>query len=196
MNIETFYSNVKQTCSWPSLYYGIVSNIINANNYKKCVEVGIGYGFHAKEILKNTQLEQLYLVDPMKWYPNDDFPKDILSMNGTNPFDDLVGMIKQELSSYENRYTWFRVPSLDITQEQIPDDSLDIVFLDADHSFLAVISDLHFWWKKLKKGGELLGDDFYMESVSKAVKQFSKDINQPFSFIYKNDYVIYSFLKI
>ena len=141
MNIET-YNSIRQRCSWPSLYYGIVSNVINENNYKKCVEVGIGYGFHAKEILMNTQLDQLYLVDPMRWYPNDDFSKDV----GCDSFDDLANIIKLELSSYENRYTWFRVSSLYITQEQIPDESLDIVFLDAEHTFLAVISDIPFWY--------------------------------------------------
>lgn len=33
---------------WAQYYYGIFSTAINNNNFKKCAEVGIGYGFHAK----------------------------------------------------------------------------------------------------------------------------------------------------
>ena len=48
---------------WAQYYYGVFSDIINQNNFKICVEIGIGYGFHAKEILDNTHSEKL--VNPL-----------------------------------------------------------------------------------------------------------------------------------
>jgi hypothetical protein len=65
---------------WAGYYYGIFSKCIKENDFKNCVEVGIGYGFHAKEILDNTNVEKLYLIDPMCYYPNDVFADDVLHL--------------------------------------------------------------------------------------------------------------------
>ena len=46
---------------WGGFYYGIFSQVIKDNNFKTCVEVSIGYGFHAKEILDNSNIDKLYL---------------------------------------------------------------------------------------------------------------------------------------
>lgn len=184
---------------WAGLYYGVFSYIINANNFKKCVEVGIGYGFHAKEILDNTAVEQLYLVDPMRYYENDIFADTIIQYGG---FEKHIKNIITHLKPHENRYTWFRCPSLDITNEQIPDNSIDAIFLDGDHSYDAVSKDLPFWWNKLKIGGWLLGDDYASchPGTTKAVDEFAYKNNLKLEFLTKSDssssgYPIYVFIK-
>jgi hypothetical protein len=63
---------------WGNLYYGVFSDVIREHNYKNIAEIGIGYGTHAKYILKNNDIEKLYLIDPMKKYENDGFVDDIL----------------------------------------------------------------------------------------------------------------------
>jgi predicted O-methyltransferase YrrM len=40
---------------------------------------------------------------------------------------------------------------------KVKDGSLDFVFIDADHRYLAVIKDLAAWTPKLKPGGTLCG---------------------------------------
>ena len=124
--LDPFYQNLIQIwkCGganggpggWAGCYYGIFSKIIKENNFKTCVEVGIGYGFHAKEILDTTAIDKLYLVDPMQYYPNDGFATDVMGYGG---FEKLVKNIKTHLSMYENKYTWFRTPSLSITNKLI-----------------------------------------------------------------------------
>ena len=42
------------------------------------------------------------------------------------------------------------------------DNSLDLVFLDADHRYLKVIDDLNAWWPKVKPGGIFCGHDCEM----------------------------------
>jgi hypothetical protein len=184
---------------WAGYYYGVFSNVINENNFTKCAEVGIGYGLHAKQILDNTKIDKLYLVDPMKYYPNDGFATDVLKYGG---FEILVRNIKTHLSEHENRYTWFRNLSLEITNEQIPDGSLDAVFLDADHSYDAVIQDLPFWWKKLRNGGWLLGDDYdsCWPETKQAVDDFTRANGLKIEFLsrpnaIKSGYPIYKFVK-
>jgi predicted O-methyltransferase YrrM len=40
------------------------------------------------------------------------------------------------------------------------DDSLDAVFIDADHSYEAVKLDIQNWMPKVRKGGILAGHDY------------------------------------
>lgn len=206
-NYDKFYNDVinvwksgginGQEGGWAGLYYGIFSSIINENNFKKCAEIGIGYGLHAREILDNTNIEKLYLIDPLEYYPNDEFANDIIKNGG---FEVLLKNIRTHLKPHETRYTLYRTPSISITSEQIPDESLDAVFIDGDHSFGAVYCDLQFWWNKLKKGGWMLGDDYSSchPGVPKAVNKFSQTYGVKFELLFKNEnntYPIYKIIK-
>lgn len=189
------------TWGWRYYHYGTTTNIVNDFNYKTVVEVGIGYGLHAKELLKNARLEKLYLVDPMKYYPGDGFATDIMNRTPkipNNQFNELYELINKELAPWSSKYTWFRKESVTITNEEIPDESIDCVFIDGDHSYQAVRQDLRFWWKKVKKGGVLLGDDYWMGDVARAVHEFSTENNLLLSFAKnpaKADYKVFQFFK-
>jgi len=52
---------------------------------------------------------------------------------------------------------------------QYADESLDLVFLDADHTYESVLADLQAWYPKVKPGGLIAGHDFVFDHpVSKA----------------------------
>jgi hypothetical protein len=205
MKLSQFYRNTvdlndSMKGGWATYYYGVFSKVISENNYKIIAEVGIGYGTHAKYILKNNNdIDKLYLIDPTKYYENDGFAEDIMKQQPEIPgnnFNELYELIKNELSNWQDKFTWFRTESLSITQEQIPDESVDCIFIDGDHSYNAVLNDLQFWWKKLKTGGQLLGDDYWMNDVSKAVNIFAIKNNLSFDFLTNGgDYKIYRFKK-
>lgn len=185
---------------WAVLYYGVLSKIINDNNFKTVAEVGIGFGAHAKYLLKTTNLDKLYLIDPTRYYPNDGFADDIMNCKPeipNNNFNELYDLINNELNPWKDRYTWFRVGSLDVTTDQIPDSSLDCVFIDGDHSYDAVKNDLPFWWKKVRPGGKMLGDDYYMNDVARAVNEFANDIKNAPEFLTAEgkSYKIFCFTK-
>lgn len=197
---ETVTKNDAFMGGWATFYYGVFSQVINDNNYKTVAEVGIGYGTHAKHILKNTNVDKLYLVDPTKYYPNDGFASDIMAQEPENPgenFNELADLIKEELKPWSDRYTWFRKESLKITNTEIPDGSLDCIFVDGDHSYAAVRADLDFWWPKVRSGGALLGDDFWMDDVARAVNDFAADKNLYTHFLKREgtDYKIFMFKK-
>lgn len=205
MKLKDFYRktadlNISERGGWASNYYGVVSRLIAENGYTRVAEVGIGYGTHARQILQTTTVDHLYLIDPTVHYPNDGFAADILQQEAEIPgnhFNELADLIRAELKPWESRYTWFRTPSLTITQEQIPDGSLDCVFVDADHSYPAVLNDLRFWWSKVRPGGQLLGDDYWMTSVAKAVEEFAAEKGLAYDFLYRQGsaYKIYRFKK-
>lgn len=52
------------------------------------------------------------------------------------------------------------------------DNSLDLVWIDADHGYDAVMADLRAWVKKVKLGGTFAGHDYTHAGVKKAVKEF------------------------
>jgi hypothetical protein len=54
----------------------------------------------------------------------------------------------------------------------IPDGSLDFVFIDADHTEAAVLSDLMAWARKVRKGGVVSGHDWNLSGVRRAVTGF------------------------
>jgi len=198
--MDTYYTNMKENYEkgggWAGLYYGVFEKAIRDNNFKVVAEVGIGWGFHAKTILDNTDVEKLFLVDPMEFYPNDGFATEVLSHGG---FDMLVKNIKINLSEHESRYTWFRQPSISISHSKIADGSLDAVFLDGDHSYESVCQDLPFWFSKLRTGGWLLGDDYASchPGCTRAVDEFASKHNLKLDFLFKpgTKYTIYKFVK-
>jgi len=53
------------------------------------------------------------------------------------------------------------------------DNSLSLVFIDADHTYEGCKKDIELWWPKLKKGGVMLGHDYgpHFEGVVRAVDE-------------------------
>ena len=47
-----------------------------------------------------------------------------------------------------------------VAASSLPDESLDFVFIDADHTLEAVNSDISSWWPKIRTGGILAGHDY------------------------------------
>ena len=55
------------------------------------------------------------------------------------------------------------------------DESFDLIFVDADHTYEAVIQDLRNYAPKVKKGGIFCGHDFRHKGVRRAVTEFFSD---------------------
>lgn len=74
--------------------------------------------------------------------------------------------VKKQAHSYGNRAVILEQYT-DVAAEFIDDESLDFVFIDADHS--AVAADIEAWRPKLKSGGKLIGHDINWVSVKRDV---------------------------
>ena len=56
--------------------------------------------------------------------------------------------------------------------EQFEDDSVDFIFIDADHSYDAVNKDIRAWSPKVRKGGMISGHDYFNSNgVKRAVDE-------------------------
>jgi len=58
----------------------------------------------------------------------------------------------------------------------VPDESVDFIYIDADHSHAAALLDLRSWFPKLKRGGIMAGHDYYDGcGVKSAVDMFGAE---------------------
>merc|ERR1712232_720479 len=69
-----------------------------------------------------------------------------------------------------------RTNSVDAAQVFAPE-SLDLVYIDADHKWWSVVQDLVAWWPNVKKGGMMLGHDFHLNTLMERSGSVGGDSN-------------------
>jgi len=113
------------------------------------VEVGVCRGEFSEILLKDWP-GFLWLVDA--WAPLDDYEE-------LYPHADNLKACTERLVAYRERVGMLVMPSL-AAAETFSDESLDFVYLDANHRYSAVLEDLNAWYPKLRKGALFAGDDY------------------------------------
>ena len=131
--------------------------------FVKGVEVGVDRGLNALSILTELNIDKLYLVDA--WINYKEIEVERPSIKNNYEF---------VLREFENdkRVEIIRAFSINAVKE-IVDNSLDFVYIDANHLYEFVYQDINLWFKKVKEGGIIAGHDIFKHSgVLKAVKEF------------------------
>lgn len=159
--------------------YWWLIDLIKKNGFTIGAEIGCASGGTTGRLLSRCENLRLYAVD--KWEKVDANAKvgailheGVMESGGDNctSWNPIRGFIKftKVTSPYVNRLTVLRGDSSAMAVH-VPDDSLDFVFIDADHRYEAVIKDLAAWVYKLKPGGILCGHDIHLRGVRKAVDE-------------------------
>lgn len=129
----------------------------------KGAEIGVAKGVNSESILKELNVEKLYLIDIWENYEKIDYVRSNIYQNYKTVLkkfrkDKRVRIIKD-----------FSMNSL----HYIEDNSLDFVYIDANHIYKYVYRDIELWSKKVKWGGVVAGHDvFNCSDVLEAVKDF------------------------
>jgi len=108
---------------------------------------------------------RIYCIDT--WEGSDEHQSMEIIRNGT--FFELFKSNITE-SGLLNYFTPIRQNSI-IAARDFPDQSMDMIFIDGDHSFSGCLADLRAWYPKLKPGGVFLGHDGELE-VRRAIDSF------------------------
>ena len=69
------------------------------------------------------------------------------------------------------------IPACVVVLNSFPDNELDFIYIDGNHTYHYVIKDLEISWKKIKDDGILCGHDFVIPDVAKAVLEFAERNN-------------------
>lgn len=159
---------VKSEESWGSSYRHFPS-VLEAYGLKTGIEVGVAFGGHAEAILTQAAVLKLYGVDGYHHRPDYHDP-----MNWPQPeFDRLYERMLQRMTKFGDRFTPIRKDSEQAVAD-VPG-LVDFVYIDADHSYEAVVDDLCRWAPKVRPGGIIGGHDYghpNFPGVKKAVDEF------------------------
>jgi len=166
--------------SWGDLYYHVIPKVVNDNKCLIGVEIGVAFGGHAEAILSNTNIEKLYCVDAFQHY---DGSTDSFFLLNKQPYrqpeyNALYELTKERLEKFGDRQILMREYS-DAAYDII-DEKIDFVFIDAQHTYSAVLNDISKWYEKIKVGGILSGHDYNhpnFPGVTTAVDEFLSEKN-------------------
>jgi len=148
-------------------------------------EIGVSEGQTSAALLHAFPHLHLTMIDPWTTYPPE------------HPYhasmDRCAGRTKEEVTEAQQkatqvtrfaaeRRTILVKDSLDAAPK-IADASLDFGFIDANHTYPAVRSDVRVWWPKVKPGGLLAGHDYGARrdvsgfwGVKRAVDEWAREL--------------------
>ena len=116
-------------------------------------EIGCGWGHNSYNIMMNLPMEKLYMVDPYKTYKDHDVG------HGQEFHDNMFNETKRYMVPFGNKVVFIRKMSEDGAAD-IPDDSLDFIYIDGNHWYDYVKKDIELFYPKIKSGGVIGGHDF------------------------------------
>lgn len=116
---------------------------------------------------------KFFFIDPWRYGPGECAPVLTVMAKGR----DIRGEFDKRLFGFKGKYT-------PIQKESVPAsagfslNSLDMVFIDGDHSYEGVKADIEAWLPKVKPGGVICGHDYNRDEygVTRAVDElFGKE---------------------
>lgn len=122
-----------------------------AFGFRRGVEIGTEQGAYAEVLCRRNPGLHLTCVDAWSCYRG--YREHVTQ----SKLDGFFEATKARLSPYH--VDFIRAYSVDGAKE-IPDRSLDFVYIDANHTLPFVVQDLVAWENKVKKGGIVSGHDF------------------------------------
>jgi predicted O-methyltransferase YrrM len=148
-----------------------------------CAEVGTYRGDFAAAILRASSPRQLYLIDSWEHRSEDKYEgasyggHALAGQQGMDAmYEGVVARFRTEIDS--GAIVVKRARSLEAAAA-FADESLDWVYIDADHSYEGVKRDLDAYYSKVKPGGLIAGDDYgqgdkwFGHGVTRAVDEFA-----------------------
>ena len=128
-------------------------------------EIGVMKGYNSFCILNNLPIKKLYLIDPYRRYEGID-----VNYHPANHFPIFKELILDKFTNVK----FIKEMSHDAIT-YVPDE-LDFVYIDGNHNYEYVMSDILNYFPKVKKGGYLGGHDYdpprNKNNVMSAVNEF------------------------
>ena len=145
-------------------------------------EVGVALGEFSDKILKYNKPKKLYLIDAWKnfdlGYPDGNMKSNKIQEERYNY---VLARFKKR-----KQISIVREKSLDASN-YIEDNSLDWVYIDADHSYEGCLKDLKCYDKKVKITGYICGHDWLADNFSREGFGVNKAV---LDFVREKDYIL------
>jgi predicted O-methyltransferase YrrM len=168
-NTLGYRKSTKDSPAWANSYK-VTESLIRKFNVKRMAEIGVARGHHSAHLLEAIDDLVLYVIDPWDlfidehysmWKQNKEEIKKI--------YENVVTLLKP----FGQRSVILKTTSEKAVKKII--EPLDMIFIDADHTYKSVKQDINLWYDKVKEGGIISGHDFnhsHHPGVTLAVKEF------------------------
>lgn len=139
------------------------------------IEVGVYRGNHALNILKTTEgIKRLFLVDPYFYDTPVDLYSTIIQYPKTD-LDEAKKIAQKRLAPYGDIVHFLYSP---FSRELSFPCKVDFIYIDGDHSYPSVSSDIKTSLEFIRDGGIIGGHDYGLPSVQEAVDEFFPDAHK------------------
>lgn len=132
----------------------LFNELFSGPEYFSGGEIGVEQGEYSEVLAKASPSATLYLVDAWKAYKG---YRDHVSQSKLDGFYEKV---KERMAQYGDRVNIWRAFSAEAARD-CQNESLDWVYIDANHEFSHVVADLAAWVPKVRVGGIVSGHDFF-----------------------------------
>jgi hypothetical protein len=130
--------------------------------YKVGAEVGLEKGKNAAEMFINIPDLKLYGIDPYVQHSNCSYEAAAHTRKWNQ---DYLNRVKaQAVHRMTGRNAVIIEKFSEDAVKDFEDNSLDFVYIDADHSYDFVMQDVILWGRKVRRGGILSGHDYYYDN--------------------------------
>ena len=138
--------------SLPEMDRNGLARMFAESGFKSGVEVGTAEGEFAEMLCAANPKLHLSCIDP--------WTNDLPGYNGMKAIDLEAAfvMAKRRLAQYDVNFK--RFPS-DLAVIEYINNSLDFVYIDANHELPWIMDDLCAWYEKVKPGGIVSGHDYH-----------------------------------
>jgi hypothetical protein len=172
LRMQSIIQRQDEQSTWRQ-YYDRVVDVANQAKVEKVAEIGIAYGGLTYSMLSGiSSLKSYSAVDPfLGAYDSDDIMSSFLAKHNSS---DWANAIKYKMRRFGCRFQLFQYKS-DFAAHLFNDTSLDMVFIDGDHTYLGCKVDIEQWCPKVRSGGILMFNDYpqfpgVVQAVDSAVK--------------------------
>lgn len=139
--------------------WSVLHRLINRHNYKRVVELGVWKGATMAYLLKYNPYLEYYGVDLFEPQPDGECETYISGENGHDWDHDLYLDHAVNLAVAHGNAEVL-IEDTKEAHRNFEDGSLDLVFIDADHSYAGVKADILNWLPKVRVGGMICGHDY------------------------------------
>lgn len=151
----------------------VLEKLVKERGWTEGAEVGCLRGDTTFHLLKSCPALSLYAADI--WQAQEGQYEDYEHGGQTRledgvaiPFEVMEEVFRDKAAKYNGRLRVLKGLSWEVAKN-VPDQSLDFAFIDADHTEPSVRKDIEAWRPKIKPGGMLMGHDVHLPGVKAAV---------------------------
>jgi predicted O-methyltransferase YrrM len=137
-------------------------------------ELGVAFGINAASMLAEFPgIKKLVMVDPYVEFGN----RDDNDFTSKEMQEKAKRVMLANVERFNDKVIFHECFSSDAAR-MYQDEFFDFVYIDGDHRYSAVKTDLELWYPKVSRGGFLAGHDYVKTTgVIKAVTEFAKKNN-------------------